>query len=52
MFFKGRLVDPKEFWDVYENPLGNLMPLLEYFTLDTCKLEKDPTEAKPKRMDP
>lgn len=50
--FLCRLVDPKEFSDIYENPLRNLMPLLEYFTLDSCKLERDPAEAKPKHMDP
>lgn len=46
------MVDPKEFTDVYENPLTNLMPLLEYFTIDSCKLEKDPAEVKTKRIDP
>lgn len=45
------MVDPKEFGEVYENPLASLMPLLEYFTTDSFKLEKDPAEAKSKRAE-
>lgn len=45
------MTDPKEFTEVYENPLINFMPLLEYFTVDSYKLEKDPAEVKTKRFD-